>query len=48
MDQFGSDIHDLEARLNKKIEASDDQSPIVMDDDQLVEKNETIQLCFIP
>uniref|UniRef100_M1DAI2 Uncharacterized protein n=1 Tax=Solanum tuberosum TaxID=4113 RepID=M1DAI2_SOLTU len=38
IDQFGSDIHDLEADLNKKIEVSEAQLPIVEDDDQLVEK----------
>uniref|UniRef100_M1DKX3 Uncharacterized protein n=1 Tax=Solanum tuberosum TaxID=4113 RepID=M1DKX3_SOLTU len=43
IDQFGSDIHDLEAHLNKKIEASDVQSPIVMDDDQLVEQKTEFQ-----
>ncbi|KAG5591341.1 hypothetical protein H5410_041855 [Solanum commersonii] len=43
IDQFGSYIHDLEAHLNKKIEASDVQSPIVVDDDQLVEQKEEFQ-----
>ncbi|KAG5586338.1 hypothetical protein H5410_046772 [Solanum commersonii] len=43
INQFGSDIHDLEAHLNKKIGASDVQSPIVMDDDQLVEQKMEFQ-----
>ena len=43
IDQFGSDIHDLEAHLNKKIEASEAQLPIVVDDDQLVEQKEEFQ-----
>ncbi|KAG5591480.1 hypothetical protein H5410_041994 [Solanum commersonii] len=34
IDQFGSDIHDLETHLNKKIKASDAQLSIVVDDDQ--------------
>ncbi|KAG5606269.1 hypothetical protein H5410_027761, partial [Solanum commersonii] len=38
--QFGSYIHGLEADLNKKIEASKAQLPIVVDDDQLVVKKE--------
>ncbi|KAG5589958.1 hypothetical protein H5410_040472 [Solanum commersonii] len=41
--QFGSDIHDLETHLNKKIEASDAQLPIVVDNDQLVEQKEEFQ-----
>ncbi|KAG5579333.1 hypothetical protein H5410_049960 [Solanum commersonii] len=40
IDQFGSDIHELETDLNKKIEASEAQLPIVVDDDQLVKKKE--------
>ncbi|KAG5620135.1 hypothetical protein H5410_005353 [Solanum commersonii] len=43
IDQFGSDIHDLEVDLNKKIEASEAQLPIVMDNDQLVEQKEKFQ-----
>uniref|UniRef100_M1DMN3 Uncharacterized protein n=1 Tax=Solanum tuberosum TaxID=4113 RepID=M1DMN3_SOLTU len=43
IDQFGSDIHDLETHLNKKIEASYAQLPIVVDNDQLVEQNEELQ-----
>uniref|UniRef100_M1DKI1 Uncharacterized protein n=1 Tax=Solanum tuberosum TaxID=4113 RepID=M1DKI1_SOLTU len=43
IDQFGSDIHDLEAHLNKKIEASEAQLPIVVDDDPLVEQKEEVQ-----
>ncbi|KAG5609988.1 hypothetical protein H5410_021269 [Solanum commersonii] len=43
IDQFGSDIHDLEADLNKKIEAFEAQLPIVVDDDQLVEQKEEFQ-----
>jgi len=39
-DQFGSNIHDLEAHLNKKIEESKAQLPIVVDDDQLVDQKE--------
>ena len=43
IDQFVSDIHDLEAHLNKKIEASDAQLSIVVDDDQQVEQKEEFQ-----
>ncbi|KAG5579771.1 hypothetical protein H5410_050398 [Solanum commersonii] len=43
IDQFGSDIHDLEVDLNKKIEALEAQLPIVVDDDQLVEQKEEFQ-----
>ncbi|KAG5609847.1 hypothetical protein H5410_021128 [Solanum commersonii] len=43
IDQFGSDIHDLEAHLNKKIEAYDAQLLIIVDDDQLVEQKEEFQ-----
>uniref|UniRef100_M1DTG0 Uncharacterized protein n=1 Tax=Solanum tuberosum TaxID=4113 RepID=M1DTG0_SOLTU len=43
IDQFGSCIHDLEAHLNKKIEASEAQLPFVMDDDQQVEQKEKFQ-----
>ncbi|KAG5632816.1 hypothetical protein H5410_004533 [Solanum commersonii] len=43
IDQFGLDIHDLETHLNKKIEASDAQLPIVLDNDQLVEQKEEFQ-----
>ncbi|KAG5586450.1 hypothetical protein H5410_046884 [Solanum commersonii] len=43
IDQFGSDIHDLETHLNKKIDASEAQLPFVMDDDQLVEQKEEFQ-----
>uniref|UniRef100_M1ACQ9 Uncharacterized protein n=1 Tax=Solanum tuberosum TaxID=4113 RepID=M1ACQ9_SOLTU len=43
IDQFVSDIHDLEAPLNKKIEASEAQLPIVVDYDQLVEQKEEFQ-----
>uniref|UniRef100_M1DL79 Uncharacterized protein n=1 Tax=Solanum tuberosum TaxID=4113 RepID=M1DL79_SOLTU len=43
IDQFGSDIHDLEAHLNKKVEASNAQSPIIVDDDRLVEQKEKFQ-----
>uniref|UniRef100_M1E0V5 Uncharacterized protein n=1 Tax=Solanum tuberosum TaxID=4113 RepID=M1E0V5_SOLTU len=43
IDQFGSDIHDLETHLNKKIEASDAQLSIVVDDDQQVEQKEEFQ-----
>uniref|UniRef100_A0A0V0IYI3 Putative ovule protein n=1 Tax=Solanum chacoense TaxID=4108 RepID=A0A0V0IYI3_SOLCH len=43
INQFGSDIHDLEANLNKKIEASEAQLPNVVDDDQLVEQKEEFQ-----
>ncbi|KAG5619851.1 hypothetical protein H5410_005069 [Solanum commersonii] len=42
IDQFGSDIHDLEAYLNKKIEASQSQLPSSVDDDQLVEQKEEL------
>ncbi|KAG5614761.1 hypothetical protein H5410_014585 [Solanum commersonii] len=38
IDKFDLDVHDLEVDLNKKIEASEAQLPIVVDDDQLVEK----------
>ncbi|KAG5599810.1 hypothetical protein H5410_031180 [Solanum commersonii] len=44
INQFGLDIHDIEAHLNKKIEASEAQLPIVVDDYQLVEKKEEFQL----
>lgn len=40
MDRFGLDIYDLEAHLNKKVKASDFQSPIIMYTSQLVEKTE--------
>ncbi|KAG5598309.1 hypothetical protein H5410_029679 [Solanum commersonii] len=43
IDQFGSDIHDLETHLNKKIEVSDAQLSIVVDDDQQVEQKEDFQ-----
>ncbi|KAG5571844.1 hypothetical protein H5410_061610 [Solanum commersonii] len=43
IDQFGSDIHDLEAHLNKNIEASETQLPIIVDDDQLVEQKEELR-----
>uniref|UniRef100_M1DH78 Uncharacterized protein n=1 Tax=Solanum tuberosum TaxID=4113 RepID=M1DH78_SOLTU len=43
IDQFHSDIHDLETHLNKKIEASDAQLSIVVDDDQQVEQKEEFQ-----
>uniref|UniRef100_M1DXT4 Uncharacterized protein n=1 Tax=Solanum tuberosum TaxID=4113 RepID=M1DXT4_SOLTU len=43
IDQFGSHIHDLEAHLIKKIEASDAKLLIVVDDDQLVEKKKKFQ-----
>ncbi|KAG5617791.1 hypothetical protein H5410_017615 [Solanum commersonii] len=43
IDQFGSDIHDLETHWNKKIEASDAQLSIVVDDDQQVEQKEEFQ-----
>ncbi|KAG5595032.1 hypothetical protein H5410_036264 [Solanum commersonii] len=43
IDQFGLDIHDLKARLNKTIEASEFQLSIVVDEDQLVEQKEEFQ-----
>ncbi|KAG5611609.1 hypothetical protein H5410_022890 [Solanum commersonii] len=43
IDQFSSDINDLEAHLNKKIKASEAKLPIVVDDDQLVEQKEEFQ-----
>ncbi|KAG5609355.1 hypothetical protein H5410_020636 [Solanum commersonii] len=43
IDQFGLDIHDLEIHLNKKIEASNAQLSIVVDDDQQVEQKEEFQ-----
>ncbi|KAG5615124.1 hypothetical protein H5410_014948 [Solanum commersonii] len=43
IDQFGSDIHDLETHLNKNIEAFDAQLSIVVDDDQQVEQKEEFQ-----
>ncbi|KAG5574858.1 hypothetical protein H5410_054992 [Solanum commersonii] len=43
IDQFDSDIHDLETHLNKKIEASDAQLSIVVDNDQQVEQKEKFQ-----
>ncbi|KAG5632770.1 hypothetical protein H5410_004487 [Solanum commersonii] len=43
IDQFSSDIHDLETHLNKKIEASDAELSIVVDDDQQVEQKDEFQ-----
>ncbi|XP_059292620.1 B3 domain-containing transcription repressor VAL1-like [Lycium ferocissimum] len=43
IDQFGSDIYDLQAQINKKVEVSDAQPPIVMDTGQLVEQIEEFQ-----
>uniref|UniRef100_M1DTZ9 Uncharacterized protein n=1 Tax=Solanum tuberosum TaxID=4113 RepID=M1DTZ9_SOLTU len=43
IDQFGKDIQDLEDHLNKKVEVFDVKSPIVVDDDQLVDQKEKIQ-----
>nr|XP_033512154.1 uncharacterized protein LOC104096693 [Nicotiana tomentosiformis]XP_033512155.1 uncharacterized protein LOC104096693 [Nicotiana tomentosiformis] len=44
VDQFGSDIHDLQAKLNQKVEASDALQPIVVDTGQLVKQKEEFQL----
>ncbi|KAK6791494.1 hypothetical protein RDI58_010575 [Solanum bulbocastanum] len=43
IDQFGSNINYLESHLNKKIEVSEAQLPIVVDDDQLDEQKREFQ-----
>lgn len=44
IDQFGSDIHDLQTKLNEKVEASDALQPIFVDTGQLVEQKEEFQV----
>lgn len=40
IDQFSSDIQDFEAYLKKKVDMFDDQSPIVVDTDKLVDQED--------
>lgn len=40
--KYNLDFHDLQAHLNKRVEASDVQPPIVVDTDQFIEHKENI------